>query len=190
METLRLWDITDWPHGVHASSLEDYKVYVAQLVELTCLSRWRQVAGTHALPISFLEWRPLPSVDLCKEQARSLKWSTLLWQRSLCRLRCGLLRFGHVGGERSSARRQACLFCGTFSLSLHFHVLCRCPCWDEQRHIIWMIIGDSIPGSMESQLSGLFSLSPASESYHHFVSWAAQLDKRVCDFWGGEHGAA
>ena len=184
--TLQEWGIQDWPSWKSSEvSLDDYKTYVKVCAERASLSVWRQQVAEHVLPIPFLSWSGAPRCDLQWHEASRLSWACLASQRALCRLRAGLLRLGHVSGQRSSARRQACIFCNTFSLSMHFHVMCRCTIWEQQRSSVWNQRENSMPpDSMHDQLAALFCTSPGDESYASLVAWARLLDNGVREFWG------
>ena len=71
-----------------------------------------------------------------------MAWSVLNSQRSLCRLRGGLITLSHLEVRRSAAQRTRCIFCDEPTLSPTLHVLCRCKRWAAERADVWMHCGD------------------------------------------------
>ena len=184
------WGIIDWQvWRSEGTSLDHYKDYVKEQVERVCLASWSHQVSTHLIPIPYLERRELPTADLHPRRTCGLSWSTLISQRSACRLRAGLVRLGHLHGSRSGARKQLCIYCDTLNSSLHFHVLARCPVWATSREGVWMVIGDK-PELMAQQVHTLFSLAPGDIGYTQWVEWSAALDTGARCFWGGEQDFA
>ena len=176
-EILVRWNIVDWPAWCErGSTLSAYKAYVKKQVMSVCLEQWRGSVSHHVIPLQYLAWRPCPSCELSLDGESDSSWRIMLGQRSLCRLRAGLICFGHSHGARSNARQQACIFCGTLSLSLHFHVLCRCGKWQDARERVWSDIGRAIPERQEAQVLNLFQLGRHDAGYAMLVDWARLLD--------------
>ena len=181
---LSAWNIMDWPSYGTDRGLSKYKAYVHSVVKQHCLEQWRLQAANHVIPFCYVDARATPSLELRPAIISLLPWCGLLQQRSLCRLRAGLLRLGHVRLARSSARRQTCIFCGTLTASLNLHVMTRCNTWAEPRKLCWDKLGQPPPSSLASQTLALFSLRPGEAGYSEFLRWAAEIDEGAKCFWG------
>ena len=149
-----------------------------------CLQLWQTQAKNRVIPISYLDCRPAPSSELAPHTLSLLPWSGLLQQRSLCRLRAGLLRLGHVLHAKSSARRQSCIYCDTPCGSLTFHVLAHCEVWSDHRNACWEQVGRAPPSGCAAQIHALFSLRPGGSGFSELLAWAAELDAEAKKFWG------
>eukprot|EP00973_Karenia_brevis_P024445 3371390-Karenia_brevis.AAC.1 len=80
--------------------------------------------------------RTFPSPDLPAGLSCALPLRILVAQRSLCRLRLDYLCLGHVGGQRSQAGVQSCIFCNKRMRMGALHVLLRCPSFQVQRNVL------------------------------------------------------
>ena len=151
-----------------------------------CSSSWRRAAAAHVLPVPYLEHQPSISAEISQAVAKTLPWHSLLLQRSLARLRAGLLCFSHLGGRRSSAKRQRCIFCDSSIFSSTFHTLCRCTKWRSMRAVFWQVMQTPIPVPMHEQVVAILGCGPSSPGYGAALAWAGSLDREVDIYWGGE----
>ena len=183
---LEEWGISDWPAWNHpGSSLEQYKAYVRGVVTRRCNLEWKDAVSTHALPVRYLDVRPDISADLAAAFVVQLGWPSMMLQRSLCRLRAGLLDMGHLDRGRSSASRRRCIFCDMPTLSITFHVLCRCEVWSGLRQAIWQLSPVAMPSTMQGQVVHILSASPADAHYCAVLALAGSLDRDEWQFWEG-----
>ena len=135
---LEAWGVVDWPCWASPSrSKGTYKLYVKGVLQASCRGTIGAFAAHHTLPVSYVAIRNGPCTDLADGLAKGLPWYSLLLQRSLGRLRAGILEFAHLNGSRSNASRRRCIFCEELTLSVNFHVLCVCGVWAEMRAAIW-----------------------------------------------------
>ena len=167
-------------------SLGAYKKYVTKEVTARCLEKWTQEVQKNRLPVNYITIRPNMSEDVQEGLTHELPWFSMQLQRSACRLRANLLTFGHLGGKRSAARRQRCVFCEEPHLSSTFHVLCRCTHWEELRRLFWITCGQDTPATQEEQTIFILSSAPGDPSYGVFLAWAGSLDRDTRAFWKGE----
>ena len=177
------WGIVDWPHW-HGSSRESYKTHVKALVAARCSTSWVDTVSKHLLPVPYLSTRISVAADLKLGLQLELPWFSLLLQRSMARLRAGLLCFGHVEGLRSSAKRRNCIFCNVVCLSINFHVLCKCDRWEELRRKVWDQAG-LCPVSLEEQVTQLFRMGPGDPGNGAVLALAGSLDRECNRFWAG-----
>ena len=106
-----------------------------------------------------------------------------LGQKSLKRLRAGAIRMGHVLKRRSRARRQRCIFCDESSLSLTFHVMCRCPKWRDLRDQYWADRVESKPASIAAQVQQMLHTQHTHQAHEVILTWAANIDRDAMEFW-------
>jgi len=178
------WGIEDWQRS-QRSSREEYKTHVRSLVAARCHISWADAASRHLLPVPYLCTRVQVAADLKLGLQLELPWFSLVLQRSMARLRAGLLSFGHVEGRRSSARRRNCIFCNVMCLSINFHVMCTCSHWDMLRRMVWDQAGPC-PTSLEEQVTRLFRMGPGDAGYAEILALAGSLDRECSRFWAGE----
>jgi len=107
----------------------------------------------------------------------------MMLQRSLCRLRAGLLDFGHLGGKHSAAARRRCIFCNTATLSVNFHVLCRCSVWQNLTQLVWQFSTIALPETMGEQVVHILSASPEDGHYGAVLALAGSLDRDEGKYW-------
>jgi hypothetical protein len=98
-----------------------YATYTIQ--RMTVRIPYSQFVGSPGT--SVLVWRRL-----------SLPAAALAQMRSLCRFRCGQLVLRHLDNKVSSARCQACIFCGATVRNAMVHCLSSCPHWSNFRNAL------------------------------------------------------
>ena len=180
------WGILDWPAWSHPeSSLDEYKRYVRHVVSSRCHLAWRQAVSSHVIPVSYLDLKPNMSTDFADAFSLQLQWHSMMLQRSLSRLRAGLLDFGHLDRRHSAASRRRCIFCNTATLSVNYHVLCKCSVWMEFRQLIWQMSRVAVPATMQHQVEHIMVASPYEEYYGAVLAFAGSLDSAESKFWEG-----
>ena len=162
-----------------------YKAYVLVVVREKCWSFWCSDLARHCTPMDYLAVKGSASVDLSLGRL-SLPWHSLQLQRSVSRLKANLIRLRHLHGRRSAARRQHCIFCEEATLSVAFHVLCRCPKSAELQRMFWEFCEEPQPESQHGQVLKLFQSGPGMPHYEVLLAWAGSVDKGARDFWGGD----
>ena len=186
LQMLGRWGVLDWPEWSQAGSTRaGYKLYVKEVIIQRCLALRQAEAQRHVIPIPYDWFGRHVNEDLKAGMARGLPWHSLVLQRSHCRLRAGLIRFGHLLGHCSSAKRQRCIFCDTPCLSRRFHVIGRCEKWADIRAMFWTFHGQ-VPDSLAEQVLAVLGSRPGHPSYGVALAWAGSLDRDAARFWNGE----
>ena len=148
-----------------------------------CRHEWKASASAHVLPVKYLDVRPNMSTDLADAFPAQLQWHSMMLQRSLCRLRAGLLDCGHMDRRRSAASRRRCIFCDAATLSINYHVLCKCSAWADLRHQIWQKSQEEVPALMYDQVIHILGASPDDGHYCAVLALAGSLDREEDKFW-------
>ena len=130
---LDLYGIADFPVWQEGGSLSGYSAYVQECLESHFHTIWLAAVKKHCLPVPYVRLVPFIPYSLRACLFSDIPWSALLMQRSLARLRCGLVKLGHKGGKHTTASVQGCISCCCESSSLWTHVFGECPHWQRPR---------------------------------------------------------
>jgi hypothetical protein len=177
------WGILDWPLWITSSqsSLSAYSRYVKHALEEKCVIAWRTEAAKHVYPFSYLALsdQPQPGIlDACRLQ---LPWPTLVGHRELSRLRCGLLRLGHVARKRSQASVQYCIFCNRRFRNVYKHVVCDCPVQAASRLLIQK-------AGVDCSTCVFLAIAPSSSAFGSVVGFAVAVGSGERSFWTAGSG--
>ncbi|CAK0880182.1 unnamed protein product [Prorocentrum cordatum] len=178
---LQDWGVEDWPiwKARCAGSLAAYKAYAKTVITGRCLAARAQALDGHP----YVQLRPCVSQDLAKGYALGLPTSCLRAQRSVSRLRAGLLTLTHRNRRRSWARLQYCIFCEATlapeeGLS---HALNVCGAWTKGRAAFGQAPGVGAGAEPGASLGA----EPGSPGYQQLAEWAGALDSSATEFWSG-----
>jgi hypothetical protein len=129
---------------------------------------------------------PRPGTHLRAALCAKLPFTSLIHQRSICRLRAGLHNLGHNDGHRSSASCRACIFCNTQSRALFWHAFFDCPAFARER----LTVPTSSVSSFEERDAWLEKLLSTGPDVQHFAAVARlahAIEVAECTFWAREN---
>ena len=177
------WSIADWPSwNHHRKSMEHYKLYVDSVLATRYRASWTSIISRHRSHVPYHLFEPLPGTGIGRLQVH-LPLASHVHVRSWCRLRCGLLCLSHLGGSRSAARFQDCIFCKQSVRNNLVHSLSLCPRWASRRTLLEEAAQlERRRGAQEFTLQCLRSDLPG-EALICMLTWAAELDRGEYEFW-------
>ena len=118
-----------------------------------------------------------------RKHAASLTWEVLVGVRALCQLRGGLVVLRAVGGRRSSARFQSCIFCSRTVRNATVHVLGSCPAWSQRRRSFMSSVG-FLEGHSCGQIALAFLRSNVTSPFFgDAVRWAEAISREASIHW-------
>ena len=171
-------DIVDL--GCPLLPLSQYKKLVKDTLSASGVAKWQLDTAAHSIPFPIQLLHSGPSADCAVLRRCSVSWDTLSGQRSLCRLRAGLLDLSHRNNRRSNASQRYCIFCGVLTRAPYIHVLGECSFTAQHRSALEVYVPATAP--REASLNLL--CATASQAYFALaVSFASYVEKASCNFW-------
>ena len=124
----------DWPVWCSSQSRHGcYKMYVKKSLVDACIPEWKSSVARHLLPIPYLSIAVAPHNSVFEARGFKLSWNTLTGHLHLCRLRCGMMRLGHLNGRGSGAKVQQCILCNKRYTAVFSHVITSCSSLASER---------------------------------------------------------
>ena len=145
-------DLLDWPLWVTRNGQGTYKSYVK--------SSLARPASTQLKDILKL----------------NLPWNVLLSQRAVIQLRRGYVELGHVGGRKSTAKIQECIFCAKRYSNVKFHVIHACIKLDHARQPC----APHFPCGIDL---AMLDIPPCHPGYEPMALFAQEVVRRARVFW-------
>ena len=176
-----LQDFDAWP----GDSVAEYGKFLEGRLAHFHLEKWVVAANRHCIPVPYLKVMPcIPSpVRTCL--SLGISWKELLWQRSLIRLRCGLVPLGHKNGRHSSARVQSCVCCGGATANTWVHVFGACPKWDVHRASAAAQLGLHAEVRTWDIMYAVLACRPNEAAFQQCVYWTSCVVEHAECFWRG-----
>ena len=180
------WGVPDWPDAADScQSLQSYFDLVDKILRARSLEQWLSDVRPHVAPVDYRLVMSVPCTHLRDAWKFGHPWEVLVGQRSLSRLRAGLLRLGHRGGRKSSARVQHCIGCDGEIENLVWHMIFECEAvgTDARRELSEALQDSVISLSALDALSSLLSLSIDHAAFPALVSLSTRIERTSEHFW-------
>ena len=103
-----------------------YKCLVRAKLQALQSSSMVSATSRHVFPFPYAD---LMATSVCLSQPQAWKtmcWDSLKGHYHLCRLRAGLLQFGHLHGKQTAAPQSRCILCCALVRNTYSHVLGEC----------------------------------------------------------------
>ena len=176
----------DWPDVVDSyPTLQSYFALVDELLRAASLGQWLSDVRRHKAPVDYASILGVPCTHLRDAWKCGLPWDLLVGQRSLARLRAGLLRLGHRRGRRSSARHQSCICCDREIEDTAWHVIFECSGINaDLRSALADAMTDGSEGlSATEALSTVLLLPVDSPAYPAVIALSSCIEEVSRNFW-------
>ena len=147
----------DWKSTGRCVSPTAYRSYVTARLASSELDVWKVDVGRHTAQVPYNLFQPVPSSEYACVLQSDLAWQHHLKIRAWSQVRAGLLVLRHLGGRRTQARFQCCVFCGMPGIRNGTkHVLSKCQVWSEFHRAIreTMLWGDLTDDQLVLQVLG------------------------------------
>ena len=184
LQILSDWGIQDWPSVTDACpTYSTYSSYVSAVLLERCITLRSVGVSRHQSKIPYSTFQPclLDVLSICR--SANLPWLTQLQLRGWCRVRAGLACFSCVGGRRSSAEHQFCIFCGCGVRNAIKHCVATCSFWRSARisFLSTIPLGDQLTTDVVS-LKVLGAI-PGTDGFLEAVALCDGLDEGASKFW-------
>jgi len=181
---LQKWHLADWPEWVvSGGSYASYCAILRETLEAQFHVTWLAAARKHCIPVPYLLIVPSLPRSLHTALASGIPWCVLRLQRSMCRLRCGLVSLGHRYGKPTSAKVQSCIGCNEDHSNVWVHVFAGCERWSHVRRGAVVALGLEANIRSWDTMYAILSCDSSSSAYAVCLEFVGLVVAAADEFW-------
>ena len=183
LSLMRQWGVEDWPAVADScGTYSAYHKYVSASLTGACGLLLIRGLANHSAQVPYCSFQDGPSHVLLQTRGLNLPWVTQLQLRGWIRLRAGLACLRALGGRRSNAKFQRCIFCNRGVRNGTVHAVGCCSEWDIPRGAFTVAVGAG--SNTPDKICGLaLSTVPGAAGFVEAVALCHGIDRGATQYW-------